>query len=68
MIVPRDRLEVRLSVVTGHLQARIDGICDALDGSMAKLVFGIPRANDEVRRVGVMTKSNNPLCVTFIRW
>ncbi len=74
MIVPRDRLEVRLSVITGHLQARIDEICDALDGTMAKLVLGIPRVKDEVRRVGVMRKKEattskvSPLHATSIHW
>ncbi len=70
MIVPRDRLDVRLSVITGHLQARIDEMCDALDGSMAKLVIGIPRAKDEVRIVDV--KRNNckssPWHASSVRW
>ncbi len=72
MIIPRDRLEVRLSVVTGHLQTRIDELCDALDGCMAKLVHGIPRAKDEVRRVGVgqkkkMQRSIDPSCITLVK-
>ncbi len=60
MVVPRDKLDVKLSSVTGHLQARIDKLCDSLDSSMAKLIFVIPRANDEVGRVDVMTKNPSP--------